>query len=731
MRTRALRVCALGLLALAASACHEESALGAGRVRGAIAFPDASAVTGATATLVGPVVRAATIAPEGSWAIDALPSGAYTLFVEVPDTREARARRDVVVTAPGETVLEPIPFAPIAHLVGRFVVDGAADHRGTTVTASDGSVTTTRETGDFELAIALTTQSVVATRAGSQPSVANVTAPLRGMTIDLGTRTLLPGEAALYSVIGTIRVAGTIDAAGVKVQIESLGASALTDTDGRFALPNVPAGLYELTYARDDLADALPGVLVGLGETRVLYDGGLYELAPLELAPGRRLTRREGSYNLPVVSADGRWLAMFSSLPTKELQIWDSTTDTIAFQFPYAPPQSGSSDLMRFAGDQLIFVEEILGAQKRNLRRLDPNSGTITNLFDAFQGYVQVPESEATIVVQGWQLPEQTYTIVPWSGAPVTSLPHQKQLMPGKTSMLTLGALDPQHAQWRRLSDGALLQEGTVGAISKWAFATDRELLALQFADHVEVWTPDGIVSSATSCSGGISLGRDVLWCGTTLGFVALRTADLVPYTGGPWPYFAMSLSPDGRSALLAPGGYTPSAAAYRVLIDDSGLVTGDEVGPYTWAEQIFIAPDGFWVVGNQAVFVPRSGPITVTRPALIQQLKLASDGALLYLDSESATGSSLHRLTTAGVDTVLSMDVTSYNVLDDYAVYGRVVGDRNEQFLSRIATGEQLALGSMPWNGLAKISATDFYVTRRLAGSAPYVNGLFRVHLP
>lgn len=704
--------------------CDDHSTDGVGSVRGQIAMTGGGSLDNIALTLVGPTVRAAALGSNGAFVFDELPSGAYTLFVDAVATRPTQLRRDVVVNANQETMVDALSFDPIATVMGTILVDGASTHVGTTITAADGSVATTDADGSFAIAVGLMTKTVIATRVGSQPLVLATDGLERGVDRDIGTHTLLPGESVVYSLLGEARIAGSTDRAGIEVAIDALGVTTMTDAAGKFMLPNLPGGVHTLRVTRGVFSDLVPNVLLGLGGAKVLTSQVIYDLGVVEVAAGKRVAHQID--NVRPALSNGRYvLARGGVTGDDEVAVWDTTTDTMTMSIPCKQARLTQGATI-FDGDALLLASgpSVNGGR---LARVDLVSHTTTELASGFTGVVHYPAERVTLLTRA-----QSVELLPWSGSAQVVAEHVLGTNVGKHSFVALSNDAATPTTWRRVTDGAVVQSTTEPV--KWGaqFTADEERVLLAVGDHLEVWSATAIVKSAPIvCNSALELVGDVVWCKRYTESEALRLADLTRIGTDVFAGTSLVPSKDGHNVLryetTNDGAHLIVKRGHRegdgeFVFDDLGMFLPSSITPVT---------DGWWAVGPETKFIPADGEITVIRTDLLLDPHVTTDGALLYRDANSASTSALHRLTSAGVDTVLAPNVVTYSTItgDDFLV-SALVGDRLEQLIVRTTTGEILPLGVDYGAGTVAISATDYYQARRDGTDRQgYRDGMFRLH--
>lgn len=727
MKRSKLAAVLVALFAWFAAGCDHGEPRGVGAVHGQVAMTGGGSLDGIALTLVGPTVRAAAAAADGTFTFGELPSGAYTLFVDATATRPTQLRRDVVVSEGSDTMIDGLSFDPIAIVVGKILVDGASTHVGTTVTAADGSVTTTEDDGAFSLAVGLATKTVIATRAGSQPLVLATDSLDRGAARDVGTHTLLPGESVTYALLGEARIAGSTDRAAIEVAIDALGVTTMTDASGKFAFSNLPGGAHTLRITRGAFHDEVPNVLLGLGGAKVLSSQIIYELGAIELAAGKRVARQVE--NVRPGLSNGRYvLARGGANGEDQVEVWDTMTDTPTMTVPVRQARLTARETV-FDGDAVLLASgpSINGGR---LSRVDLLTHTTTELASGFTGVVHFPTERVSLLTRTQGI--ATVELLPWSGATGVVVEHVAGTIAGRHSFVTLSNDAATPTTWRRVSDGAVLQSTSEPVQWNVRFSADDERVVLAVGDHLEAWSEASVVKSPPiACPSSLTLVGDVLWCNRWGETEALRLADLTRIGSDPLMGTSVSPSDDGRdvlttqatndnSHLMVKRGHREGNDAF--VFEDLGLFTPAMITPVA---------NGWWAVGAETKFIPKQGAITLARTELLLDPQVASDGTLLYRDANSASTSALHRLTSAGVDTVLANNVITYATItgDDFLV-SAVVGDRIEQMIVRTTTGETIPLGIDSGAGTVAISATDYYQARRdgthLQG---YRDGMFRLH--
>jgi TonB-dependent receptor len=154
------------------------------------------------------------------------------------------------------------------------------------------------------------------------------------LLISVALALLLPvlRAAESGSLSGTVNNTATGDLLeGAKISIPQLGITALTDNTGRFVLPNVPAGTYDVVASYIGLDNSTSQVTVAAGQRAVRnFDltTGIYKMQEFKVAGEREgaaaaLTAQRNAANLKNVAA----MDSFGNLPNK-------STGEIAIRLP-------------------------------------------------------------------------------------------------------------------------------------------------------------------------------------------------------------------------------------------------------------------------------------------------------------------------------------------------------------------------------------------------------------
>lgn len=238
----------------------------------------APALGGVTVSVAG--LPSVTTDDSGAWRLEGVPAGTYTVRVSNGATWETASVTGVSVTLDdgGKTVTVPEIRLRVARgaISGTFLLAGAASSAGVIVTLQGtGFATVTDAAGAFALSgVPVGTYVVVAEKPDWQgAAVPGQAVTLGAATVATPTPVTLP-PVATASVAGTVLLEGGAAGTGATVSLTGTdfrGVAVATSTPagpgGAFSFPNLVAGGYQVTFARDAF-DAPPpiGVSVVTGQ---------------------------------------------------------------------------------------------------------------------------------------------------------------------------------------------------------------------------------------------------------------------------------------------------------------------------------------------------------------------------------------------------------------------------------------------------------------------------------
>lgn len=240
------------------------------KITGKVSFSDGSSAQDLTVNVVGPVTAGARTASDGSYSFENLKSGAYTVSVEAPDTREGRVA--IGVSATGAVIVPELKLTPIGKIGGTVQYNGmpasgvAISVPGTSITSATDSM------GKFTLEGVPAGMQTLSARAGTTPFIrsANVTVVItRGANPDQSI-TLTDDPPPTGTVTGVVTFHGNRSPKDITVSAVGANAMATPGVNGAFSL-TVPVGIWDIVATAPLHAPLTLGrVEVGVGRTVAL-----------------------------------------------------------------------------------------------------------------------------------------------------------------------------------------------------------------------------------------------------------------------------------------------------------------------------------------------------------------------------------------------------------------------------------------------------------------------------
>ncbi len=194
-------------------------------------------------------------AADGSFALEAIPPGTYTVVASLDGFADARSVTLVLAGEPEIDVGTLVLRVGRGELRGVVRLSDSDDHSGTSVVLQGQPWTTfTARDGAYLLAdIPVGQYSLVATRPGYASRIATDVLVARDATTDVPALVLDTDPCTLE---GVAELEGATTHDGIIIAIPALGLTTTTRVDGGFTLPGVPAGTHVVTATKDAFVTA-------------------------------------------------------------------------------------------------------------------------------------------------------------------------------------------------------------------------------------------------------------------------------------------------------------------------------------------------------------------------------------------------------------------------------------------------------------------------------------------
>jgi len=191
----------------------------------------------------------------GYYIFNELVPGNYTITANWGDfTRERNVATDVKVYTNQNTVAETLSLTPTGNIQGNITLDGATtDIIGVLIFIPGTSyIAITNNSGHYLLTYIPTgTYQLCAQTTGFEVNCLENIEVLAGQTITSETFNLTPdgGSDPTYAGLsGNVTLLGEEIHSGIKVSLSGTNISTTTDTNGNYALINVPPGIYDIVF---------------------------------------------------------------------------------------------------------------------------------------------------------------------------------------------------------------------------------------------------------------------------------------------------------------------------------------------------------------------------------------------------------------------------------------------------------------------------------------------------
>lgn len=227
-------------------------------------------LAGAAISLSGDSTDSTVAGADGGYQFSSLPAGTFTITVAAPgyDSVTATATLAANTVALFSPSLYPTGTTPTTATLRGEVVDAATGQpiAGATITAA-AQTATTDATGHFTLA-GLGAGALSATVSAQGYTGATLTGTLANGVNEAGTLRLAPLPAAVTTVSGTVRDAGTGQPIpGASVRLQEVADAVFTGADGHYQLSGITAEAFTVTASAAGYLSRTAGVSAQLGST--------------------------------------------------------------------------------------------------------------------------------------------------------------------------------------------------------------------------------------------------------------------------------------------------------------------------------------------------------------------------------------------------------------------------------------------------------------------------------
>lgn len=227
-------------------------------IRGKVTNPGGTAISGVVIKIGD--AAAATTSTTGEYAIEGLVAGTYTVSASKTNFVFTPASKSVTLPTSGQTYSPNgrVEFVGAEQTVTKYAIRGKVvttagiGISGVVIKIGDTASATTSSTGEYAiegLAAGTYTVSASKTNFAFTPASKSVTLPTSGLTYSPDGRVEFVGAektATTYSIGGRVTVSTTnVALPGVEVSLnDATTVSAVTNSEGRFTISNLPAGTY-------------------------------------------------------------------------------------------------------------------------------------------------------------------------------------------------------------------------------------------------------------------------------------------------------------------------------------------------------------------------------------------------------------------------------------------------------------------------------------------------------